>query len=71
MDEIIIPELEEAPDICTRKAWNDEEEAILIKYFGRKDPALIAQAINKRYGTNRSANGVNQKAQVLKQEGRL
>jgi hypothetical protein len=69
--EIIIPELEEAPDFPMRKAWLPEEEAIVIKYFDKKDPALIAKVINERFHTNRTVNAVRQKAGYLKNAGRM
>lgn len=70
-DMITIPELEEAPDIKFRKKWDPKESEIVKTYFGRKDPVLIAAAINKRFHTDRTPHAVQQHARKLKEMGQL
>ncbi len=54
-EEIIIPELEDAPDTDYRQ-WSQKEEAILRRYYGKKRVADIAKYLN------RSITSINGKA---------
>lgn len=57
--EVVIPELEEIPDITPRRYWSDWEISVLKKYYGRKSPEAIAQVIN------RTVHAVREKARYL------
>jgi hypothetical protein len=43
----IIKELNAAPDFNTRPPWSEFEVSILKRYYGRKDPALIAKLLKR------------------------
>lgn len=48
-----------------RHEWSDAETALLRSMVGRADPAAIADALNRRFGTERSVNGVCVRARRL------
>ena len=52
--EIIIPELESAPEYHTRcHSWTERDVAILKKYWGKKADANVAKALNRSVGACR------------------
>ena len=60
IEDLTIPELEDAPGYSTRnRPWTDHELAVLRKYYKRKDTAALAKYLN------RSVNAVDQKASIL------
>lgn len=60
IEDLTIPELEEAPAYSTRnRKWTDHEIEVLRKYYKRKNTAALAKYLN------RSENAVDQKASIL------
>lgn len=58
--DVYIPELESAPDhIVRNKPWTSHEEAVLKKYYGRKEIDAISKYLK------RSRQSVLQKAQHM------
>ena len=55
----VIKELEAAPTISYRP-WTEFEEAMLKKYYGKKDIKAIAKALNKTIGA------INRKASIMR-----
>lgn len=57
--EIVIPELEAAPDRVPRRAWTEWEENVLRNYYGRKPDEAIARVLK------RTGHAVREKARNL------
>ena len=55
----VIKELEAAPAIGYRP-WTEFEEAMLKKYYGKKDIKVIAKALNK------TISAINRKASIMR-----
>ena len=45
--EIVIPELEDLPDIEYKREWTDWEIGVLRKYFGRKPTEAIGKVLKR------------------------
>lgn len=45
--EIVIPELEAAPDRVPRRAWTEWEENVLRHYYGKKPDEAIGKALKR------------------------
>jgi len=64
LDEIIIPELEEAPP-PRYIPWSAKEEAILRKYYGRVSVAQLVQYFNEHMPIKRSQGAITNKARRM------
>lgn len=61
IEDLVIPELEEAPKYSTRnRLWTEEEEEILRKYYRKIDTATLAGYLN------RTVVAVDQKAKYMR-----
>lgn len=57
IEDLVIPELEEAPDYePLKRFWTDDEVMVLQKYYPKKDTKALAKYLK------RSVNSVEQKA---------
>ena len=52
--EIVIPELEDLPDIERRREWTDWEIGVLRKYYSRKSTEAIGKVLKRTTGAVQS-----------------
>ena len=64
LDEIVIPELEEAP-LPRYIPWSAKEEAILRKYYGRVPISRLAQYFDQHMPIKRSRSAIASKAKRM------
>ena len=65
MDDLVIPELEEAKRKVTWRPWTPEEEAVLRRYYGPGMVQALVEYFAKHFPPGRSRDAIVYKARAL------
>jgi len=65
MEDLVIPELEEAKRKVAWRPWTPEEEAVLRRYYGPGMVQALVEYFAKHFPPGRSRNAIVNKARAL------
>jgi len=65
MEDLVIPELEEAKRKVTWRPWTPEEEAVLRRYYSPGMAQALVEYFAKHFPPGRSRDAIIKKAQAL------